>query len=86
MILIPLPSSAGNHQYFNAKSFADNDAAILIEENDLKKKYFRDKMLELLKNPKNEKMLSDKANTMIKKNALKNIINEVIELDLNNVK
>ena len=85
MILIPLPSSAGNHQYFNAKSFADNDAAILIEENDLRKNILEDKMLELIKNPKKMKMLSDKANTMIK-NALKNIINEVIELDLNNVK
>tara|TARA_B100000945_G_scaffold305557_1_gene292158 strand:- start:132 stop:1244 length:1113 start_codon:yes stop_codon:yes gene_type:complete len=86
MILIPLPSSAGNHQYFNAKSFADNGAAVLVEENELRKNIIEDKILELIKNIKKMKMLSDKANTMIKKNALKNIINEVIELDSNNVK
>lgn len=35
-ILIPSPNVAGNHQYFNAKAMADNGAAILIEEKDLK--------------------------------------------------
>lgn len=34
-ILIPSPNVAENHQYFNAKTFADAGAAILIEEKDL---------------------------------------------------
>ncbi len=34
-ILIPSPNVAENHQYFNAKTFADKGAAVLIEEKDL---------------------------------------------------
>lgn len=34
-ILIPSPNVAENHQYYNAKTLADNGAAILIEEKDL---------------------------------------------------
>ena len=34
-ILIPYPYAAENHQYYNAKDLADNNAAILIEEKDL---------------------------------------------------
>lgn len=34
-ILIPSPNVAENHQYFNAKTFSDKEAAVLIEEKDL---------------------------------------------------
>ena len=34
-ILIPSPNVAENHQFFNAKTLSDKDAAILIEEKDL---------------------------------------------------
>lgn len=34
-ILVPYPYASENHQYFNAKDLADNDAAIIIEEKDL---------------------------------------------------
>ncbi len=34
-ILIPSPNVAENHQYFNAKTLSDKNAAILIEEKDL---------------------------------------------------
>ena len=37
-ILVPSPNVAANHQYFNAKSLADKNAAILIEDNLLKDK------------------------------------------------
>ena len=33
-ILVPYPYAAENHQYYNAKTLADRDAAILIEEKD----------------------------------------------------
>ena len=36
MILIPLPTSAGNHQFYNASTFLNNRAAIMIQENELK--------------------------------------------------
>ena len=34
-ILVPYPYASENHQYFNAKDLADNNAAIIIEEKDL---------------------------------------------------
>ena len=34
-ILIPSPNVAENHQFFNAKTLSDKNAAILIEEKDL---------------------------------------------------
>lgn len=33
-ILIPLPNSASNHQYYNAKSFEDVGASVMVEERD----------------------------------------------------
>ena len=36
-ILVPLPTSASNHQYYNAKSFEDVGASIMIEERDFNK-------------------------------------------------
>jgi UDP-N-acetylglucosamine--N-acetylmuramyl-(pentapeptide) pyrophosphoryl-undecaprenol N-acetylglucosamine transferase len=35
-ILVPSANVAENHQYFNAKSLSDKNAAILIEDKDLK--------------------------------------------------
>ena len=37
-ILIPLPSSAQNHQYKNAKALSEHGAAIIIDEKDLEPK------------------------------------------------
>ncbi len=36
-ILIPLPTSASNHQYYNAKSFEDVGASVMVEERDFDK-------------------------------------------------
>lgn len=48
-ILIPLPSSADNHQYFNAKLLDDKFASILIQEKDIKNK-LEIELEEILKN------------------------------------
>jgi UDP-N-acetylglucosamine--N-acetylmuramyl-(pentapeptide) pyrophosphoryl-undecaprenol N-acetylglucosamine transferase len=60
-ILAPSPNVAENHQYFNAKSLIDNQAAILIEDKDLKK----DLAKSVLDALNSEKLLSD-----LKMNAL----------------
>jgi len=39
-ILVPSPNVAGNHQYFNAKSLSDKEAIILLEDKNLKEKFF----------------------------------------------
>lgn len=36
-ILIPLPTSASNHQFYNAKSFEDMGASVMVEERDFGK-------------------------------------------------
>ena len=33
-ILVPLPTAANNHQYFNAKILVDKGCALLVEDND----------------------------------------------------
>lgn len=41
-ILVPSPNVAENHQYYNAKSLADKGAALLLEDRDLKEKFFNE--------------------------------------------
>ena len=50
MILVPLPSAAGNHQYYNARYFSDNNAAILIEEKLLANNVVEKKIKEIFSN------------------------------------
>ncbi|MEA4833410.1 UDP-N-acetylglucosamine--N-acetylmuramyl-(pentapeptide) pyrophosphoryl-undecaprenol N-acetylglucosamine transferase [bioreactor metagenome] len=51
-ILIPSPYVTGNHQYKNAKMFADAGAAILIEEKELSGERLSSEVDALLRNPK----------------------------------
>tara|TARA_B100000029_G_scaffold297638_1_gene290808 strand:+ start:838 stop:1980 length:1143 start_codon:yes stop_codon:yes gene_type:complete len=81
MILIPLPTSAGNHQLYNAYTFSKNKAAIMIEENKLKNNIIENQILELFSNSKKMKIMADNANSLIIKNATDKIINEIKELD-----
>ncbi|RPI60810.1 MAG: UDP-N-acetylglucosamine--N-acetylmuramyl-(pentapeptide) pyrophosphoryl-undecaprenol N-acetylglucosamine transferase, partial [Ignavibacteriales bacterium] len=46
-ILIPSPHVAENHQYYNAKSLADKNAAVLIKDSDVKS-LLKDKILEVV--------------------------------------
>ncbi len=39
-ILVPSPNVAGNHQYYNAKSLADKNAAVLLEDEKLQSELF----------------------------------------------
>jgi len=52
--LVPSPNVAANHQYYNAKSLADQDAAILVEDHLLK-----DKIKEISLIIFNDKKLND---------------------------
>lgn len=46
-LIIPLPSAANNHQYLNAKHFADQDMVLLAEEKDLDGGKILDRLKEL---------------------------------------
>ncbi len=51
-ILVPYPYAAENHQYYNAKTLADRDAAILIEEKDFTGERLLSEVEKLLEDPK----------------------------------
>ena len=82
MILIPLPSSAANHQYHNAKYFLRNKAAIMINENKIKDK-LNNVIIDLINDSDKIKIIGKNANKLIINNALDNIISEIIKLDKN---
>lgn len=79
-ILVPFPQAAENHQYYNAKTLADKNAAIIIEDKELtgerlietvSKLYFdRTTLIEMEKN----------ADGMKKSNAADKILKEIMEL------
>ena len=52
--LVPSPNVAANHQYYNAKSLADQNAAVLVEDHLLK-----EKLKEVVMIIFNEKKLND---------------------------
>ena len=77
MILIPLPSSAANHQFYNAKIFQDNNAGLMIEEKNLKENIIEDTILKLFKNLDDLKLMGFNASQLIIKNAREKIIEQI---------
>jgi len=77
-ILVPSPNVAENHQYYNAKSLSDNEAAILIEDKNLSDEFVQtvldvfnsEKKLNELKNTALELAKPDAAQ-IIAQNAIK---------------
>lgn len=77
-ILVPSPNVAENHQYHNAKSLSDNNAAILIEDRNLK----NDLVNAVMDTISSEKTLSDlksNASKMAKPDAAKVIAQNAIK-------
>jgi UDP-N-acetylglucosamine--N-acetylmuramyl-(pentapeptide) pyrophosphoryl-undecaprenol N-acetylglucosamine transferase len=77
-ILVPSPNVAENHQFYNAKSLSDNNAAILIEDKNLK----IDLVKNVLETMNSENKLSDlkkKALEMAKPDAAKVIAQNAIK-------
>ncbi len=80
-ILIPSPHVAENHQYFNAKSLADNNAALLIEDSNVDS-VLKEKILEAAANKNLLKSLSDNAKRISKPEAANVIAKSAIEFAL----
>ena len=75
-ILIPLPHAIDNHQFYNAKILADNDAGILIEQKHLTIQTLEKILLSLDK----EKLASMSNHTLVlaKPNAAKDIVKRLL--------
>ncbi|MBQ7129311.1 MAG: hypothetical protein IJO19_04930 [Clostridia bacterium] len=78
-ILIPSPNVAENHQFYNAKTLSDNDAAILIEEKDLT----GEKLIESVKSLIDNKEKLQKMGENAKKTAVFDANERICEVILN---
>lgn len=80
VIFIPSPNVAEDHQSKNAKSIEDKDAAIMVKESDLDKKFER-LFKNLINDSELQKRLSENILTLAKPLAAKTIVEEVERID-----
>ncbi len=58
-ILIPLPTAAGNHQYYNAKALSDLGCTVIVEEKDLDDAPLLQHMKTMVNDPNKLQNMSD---------------------------
>ena len=63
-ILIPYPYATENHQYYNAKTLADQGAAVIIEDKDLTPELLTQTVSELLSDPARLRAMGEAAKAM----------------------
>ena len=76
-ILIPSPNFTENHQYFNAKTYSDAGAAVLIEEKDLTGEYLFDELEKLMSDPYKIQSMEIDARSLAKHDSLYLIYDEI---------
>lgn len=79
-ILVPYPNATENHQYYNAKTLEDANAAILKEDKELDGKWLTGTVDKLLKDPARLEAMGVNARQMAKTNAADVILSEIIDL------
>lgn len=79
IIFVPSPNVAEDHQTKNAQAIADEKAAILIKETELKDN-FQKIFLEILNDKEKRKILSENIKALAKPNATKQIVDEIIKI------
>jgi len=77
-ILIPLPSSAGNHQVKNAYQYADTGAAVVIEQANLTTHFFMAEISKIVSNPHKIEQMRAAALAFAKPNAAEKIAQEIL--------
>jgi UDP-N-acetylglucosamine--N-acetylmuramyl-(pentapeptide) pyrophosphoryl-undecaprenol N-acetylglucosamine transferase len=77
-VLVPSPNVAENHQYFNAKSLADKNAAVLVEDKNLKRE-LAGIITDLIFNDEKLESLKINAGSLSKKNATSVIADNIIK-------
>lgn len=78
VIFVPSPNVAEDHQTKNAQAIADEKAAILIKETELKDN-FQKIFLEIFNDKQKRKILSKNIKALAKPNATKQIVDEIIK-------
>ena len=77
-ILVPSPNVAENHQYFNAKSLTDKNAAVLVEDKNLKDEFIGI-VINLIFNDEKLKSIKKNAGSLSKKDAASVIADKIIK-------
>ena len=79
-IIVPYKYATGNHQYHNAKSLQDANAAYLIEDNDKLQSILKSALHKLIDHSDKRSEMSKKMLTFAKSEATKNIVDCVYKL------
>lgn len=79
-VLIPSPNVAENHQFHNAMSLVEKNAAVMIEEKDLTPEKLTEAIDELASDPERLKQYSENAKKMAVDDAAKRIYSVIIEV------
>ena len=79
-ILIPSPNVAENHQYHNAMTLGERDAAVVIEEKDLTEELLIQTVSELVAQPQKLKEMGQNAKKVAITDACQRIYDQIIKL------
>ena len=79
-VLVPYPAAAENHQYYNAMTLVNENAAILIEDKSLTKARLVDEVSKLYSDTARLRLMEENASKMRKANAADLILKELIDL------
>lgn len=79
-ILVPYPNAAENHQYYNALTLSNANAAVLIEDKDLTKAKLVEEVSALYADRERLAQMEQNAKRSSKNNAEDKIISEIIDL------
>ncbi|MDE7194453.1 MAG: undecaprenyldiphospho-muramoylpentapeptide beta-N-acetylglucosaminyltransferase [Oscillospiraceae bacterium] len=79
-ILVPYPNATENHQYYNALTLSNANAAILIEDKDLTRARLVDEVSKLYADRQRLELMEENAKKSAKNNAADVILKEIIDL------
>lgn len=79
-ILIPKSYTAGNHQYYNAMSYKDNNAAVVILENELSGKKLLETINHLLNDENTTNKMAENSKKLANSNAVSILVDEIENL------
>ncbi|MDO4594201.1 MAG: undecaprenyldiphospho-muramoylpentapeptide beta-N-acetylglucosaminyltransferase [Tissierellia bacterium] len=79
-ILIPKSYTTENHQQFNAQTYVDKGASIMILEKDLNSSSLYDNIINVISDKEKLKIMGEKAGELAKTDALDKIVNIAIDL------
>ncbi|OEK03479.1 undecaprenyldiphospho-muramoylpentapeptide beta-N-acetylglucosaminyltransferase [Roseivirga sp. 4D4] len=78
-IFVPSPNVAEDHQSKNAKAMVDNDAAVLVKDNEAREKLIQ-RAIELIRDEAQKDRLIKNIKAMAKPNAAEDIVEEIVKL------